>query len=114
MTSIVVLNARPHEQAAELSTLLRQAGFEPLEAPAIEIEPAWDPSEFETARRDLGAGGFDWVVLASQNAGSSLETELRTSRVVCGEATPRPLDAASQFAPRRFSPSAAPPLLGPT
>ncbi len=113
MSALVVLNTRPHEQAAELSTLLRQAGFEPLEAPAIEIEPAWDPFEFETARRDLGAGVFDWVVLASQNAGSSLETELRTSRVVCGEATARALDVTSQFALRRFSASAALHVLGP-
>jgi uroporphyrinogen-III synthase len=109
----VVLNTRPREQAAELSDLLRQAGFEPLEAPAIEIQPAWDPSEFETARRDLGAGVFDWVVLASQNAGSSLTTELRANRVVCGAATARALNVTSEFALRRFSASAALHVLGP-
>jgi uroporphyrinogen-III synthase len=113
VSALVVLNTRPREQAAELSTLLRQAGFEPLEAPAIEIQPAWDPSEFETARRDLGAGVFDWVVLASQNAGNSFKTELRTNRVVCGEATARALEVTSEFALRRFSASAALHVLGP-
>src|SRR5260370_32241204 len=98
MSALVVLNTRPHEQAAELSNLLRQAGFEPLEAPAIEIQPAWDPSEFETARRDLGAGVFHWVVLASQNARISLQTELRTNRVLCGAATARPLAVTLDFA----------------
>ena len=108
-----MLNTRPREQAPELSDLLRQAGFEPVEAPAIEIEPAWDPSEFETARRDLGAGVFDWVVLASQNAGTSLKNELRANRVVCGAATARALDVTSEFALRRFSASAALHVLGP-
>ena len=113
MSALIVLNTRPREQAAELTTLLLQAGYEPLEAPAIEIQPAWDPSEFETARRDLGAGVFDWVVLASQNAGSSLKTELRTNRVVCGAATAHALDVTSEFALRRFSASAALHVLGP-
>jgi uroporphyrinogen-III synthase len=108
-----VLNTRPREQAAELSDLLRHAGFEPLEAPAIEIHAAWDPFEFETARRDLGAGVFDWVVLASQNAGSSLKTELRANKVVCGAATARALDVTSEFALRRFSASAALHVMGP-
>jgi uroporphyrinogen-III synthase len=113
MIARVVLNTRPREQAAELSDLLSQAGFEPIEAPAIEIQPAWDASEFETARRNLGAGVFDWVVLASQNAGSSLQTELRANKVVCGSATARALGVTSEFALRRFSASAALHVLGP-
>src|SRR3977135_4068909 len=104
---MMILNTRPREQAAELSELLKQEGFEPVEAPAIEIQPAWDPSEYEDARRDLGAGVFDWVVLASQNAGSSLEQELRANRVVCGAATARALDVPSEFALRRFSATCA-------
>ena len=108
-----MLNTRPREQAAELSHLLRLAGFEPVEAAATEIQPAWDPTEFETARRDLGAGIFDWVVLASQNAGSSLKTELRANRVVWGAATARALDVTSEFALRRFSAAAALHVLGP-
>ena len=112
MSAPVVLNTRPREQAAELSGLLRLAGFEPVEAPAIEIQPAWDPTEFETARRDLGAGVFDWVVLASQNAGRSLTNELQANRVVCGSATALALGVTWVFALRRFSASAALHLLG--
>jgi uroporphyrinogen-III synthase len=113
MSAPVVLNTRPREQAAELSELLRVAGFEPIEAPAIEIQAAWDPAEFEAARRALAAGVFDWIVLASQNAGSSLKDELRTNRVVCGAATARALGVMSEFGLRRFSASAALRALGP-
>src|SRR5260370_26767573 len=102
MSALVVLNTRPHEQAAELSTLLRQAGFEPLEAPAIEIEPAWDPSEFETARRDLGAGVFEWGVFAAPNSGSPPGNELRTRPRVGGGAPPPPPGVASPFPPAPF------------
>jgi len=38
---VQVLNTRPREQAAELSRLLSQAGFDVVEAPAIVIVPAW-------------------------------------------------------------------------
>jgi uroporphyrinogen-III synthase len=109
----VVLNTRPREQAAELTDLLAQAGFEPLEAPAIEIQPAWEQAELEIARQKLGAGAFDWVVLASQNAGSSLQPELRANRVVCGSATAHALGVTSEFALRRFSAAAALHVLGP-
>lgn len=108
-----MLNTRPRAQTAELSSLLRAAGLEPLEAPAIGIQAAWDPTEFETARRDLGAGMFDWVVLASQNAGSSLSTELHANRVVCGLATAQALGVTSEFALRRFSAGAALHVLAP-
>ncbi len=108
-----MLNTRPREQAVELSELLKQAGFEPVEAPAIEIESAWDPAELETARQDLAAGVFDWVVLASQNAGSSLLSELGATRVLCGSATARALGVTSAFALRRFSAAAALHVLGP-
>jgi uroporphyrinogen-III synthase len=56
---------------------------------------------------------FDWVVLASQNAGNSLKDELRANRVVCGSATARALGVTSEFALRRFSASAALHVLGP-
>jgi uroporphyrinogen III methyltransferase/synthase len=113
VTGGVVLNTRPREQAAELSDLLRRAGFEPLEAPAIETRPAWDPIEFEAARDALTTGAFDWVVLASQNAGRLLEHELHTNRVVCGSSTARALGVTSEFALRRFSASAVLHVLGP-
>lgn len=102
-----MLNTRPREQATELSELLREAGFEPIEAPAIEIQPAWEPAELEAARRGLEVGAFDWVVLASQNAGSLLKSELRLNRIVCGAATGQALGVTSEFALRRFSAAAA-------
>jgi uroporphyrinogen-III synthase/uroporphyrinogen III methyltransferase/synthase len=83
----VVLNTRPRAQAELLSDVLRQAGFEPLEAPAIEIVPVWDTPELAAARRDLQAGLFDWVILPSQNAGRPLVDDLGSARLVCGMAT---------------------------
>jgi uroporphyrinogen-III synthase len=84
-----VLNTRPVEQASELSDLLRAAGFDVVEAPAIAIVPVWDVTSLEQARSQLRGGAFAWVVLASQNAGRGLEDELRAQadRVVCGAAT---------------------------
>src|SRR5207253_2924198 len=81
--SLVVLNTRPREQAAELSGLLEQAGFSAIEAPAIAIMPAWDPVELEAVRRNLQAGAYALVVLASQNGAHGLEAELREVRVMC-------------------------------
>ena len=68
MSGPVVLNTRPREQAAELSELLRQAGYTPLEAPAIETVPAWDPRELSQVVERLRANGYAWAVFASRNA----------------------------------------------
>jgi uroporphyrinogen-III synthase len=105
----IVLNTRPRGQAAELSRLLELAGFSTVEAPAIAIDPAWDPVELDAVRRDLGAGAFTWVVLPSQNAGHGLE--LRTTGVVCGAATARALGIDADVELERFSASAALELL---
>jgi len=105
----LVLNTRPAEQASELSTLLRAAGFGVVEAPAIAIVPAWDAATFESVRRDLRDGVFDWVVVASQNAGHGLESELRSagSRVVCGAATAQALSLSDARVVDRFSATTA-------
>ena len=103
----LVLNTRAQEQAAELSRLLARRGFEPVEAPAIAIVPAWNPVELEAVRRDLRAGRFDWVVLASQNAARGLEPELPAARVVCGAATAQALDILPEIAVDRFSAATA-------
>jgi uroporphyrinogen-III synthase len=108
-----VLNTRAREQAGELSRLLSEAGFEPIEAPAIAVVAAWQPAELESARRDLRAGLFDWVVLPSQNAAGGLEMELRTARVVCGTATAEALGIVAEVAIARFSAAAALDALGP-
>ncbi|HLZ27893.1 MAG TPA: uroporphyrinogen-III synthase [Chloroflexota bacterium] len=103
----LVLNTRPREQAAELSGLLRLAGFNVLEAPAIEPLPAWDPSELAAVRRALAAGAYAWVVLPSQNAGRRLREELTGARVVCGAGSARALGLTATLTLDRYSASAA-------
>jgi uroporphyrinogen-III synthase len=107
MSAPVVLNTRPRDQAAPLSRLLTQAGFEPVDAAAIEIVPAWSFAELESARRELRAGTFDWVILPSQNAGDFLRNDLSTVRVLCGAATAHALKIHSAVALDRFSAAAA-------
>jgi len=102
-----VLNTRPREQAAELSRLLRAAGFDVVEAPAIETVAAWDPAELQAVRDGLAASAYAWVVLASQNAGRGLLAELGTARVVCGAATAQALGLTPTLALVRFSAAAA-------
>jgi len=103
----VVLNTRPREQAAQLTQLLTEAGFEPVEAPAIAIVSGWDDAELESVRSDLEAGVFDWVVLASANAAHRLEAHLSSAQVVCGLATAEALDLKADIALQRFSAAAA-------
>jgi uroporphyrinogen-III synthase len=64
----IVLNTRPREQAAELSALLRAAGYTPLEAPAIETSAAWDERELAHVLGGLRADAYAWVVFSSRNA----------------------------------------------
>jgi len=106
---VKVLNTRPVEQASELSHLLREGGFEPIEAAAIAVIPAWDRAELEAIREDLDNGTFAWVVLPSQNAGRELVADLRETRVriVCGVATAQALGVEASVALRRFSAAAA-------
>jgi uroporphyrinogen-III synthase len=113
MSPRVVLNTRPREQAAELSRLLRRARFSVVEAPAIAVVSAWDPLELDTVRQRLAAGAFDWIVLASQNAGRALRSELRHAarQVVCGSATASALNLIEARTLARFSAGAALELL---
>ncbi len=103
----VVLNTRPRDQAAELSRLLEAAGFLAVEAPAINVVPAWDPAELATVR----AQHYDWTVLASANGGRALD--LRETRVVCGAATARALGLTPEIGLERFSAAAALDVLRP-
>ena len=102
-----MLNTRPREQAAELSRLLSQAGFDVVEAPAIEIVPAWEPTELDSVRDDLAQHAFDWVVLASQNAANGLEDRLRGANLVCGSSTAHALGLTPALQLDRFSATAA-------
>ena len=107
MSRPLVLNTRAQEQAAELSRLLAEAGFEPVEAPAIAVVGAWDAVELEAVRRDLRAGLFDRVVLPSQNAARDLDADLAGARIVCGTATAEALGIVVEVAIARFSAAAA-------
>jgi uroporphyrinogen-III synthase len=110
MSTPVVLNTRAQDQAAELSSLLREAGFDVVEAPAIAIVPAWDPAELGRIRDMLRGAEFDCIVLPSANAGRELVSELRhvQDRVICGTGTARALglDSVAVALPR-FSAAAA-------
>jgi uroporphyrinogen-III synthase len=107
--ALTVLNTRAREQAAELSTLLRAAHFEVIEAPSIAVEPAWDMRELETVRQRLLDADYAWVVLPSQNAAHALIGELRASeaRIVCGNATESAFQLSVEVALERFSAAAA-------
>lgn len=119
MTRPRVLNTRAREQAAELSELLRAAGFESVEAPSIEIAPAWDTAALEPIRAALRAGEYAWIVLASQNAGRYLLEGLAAlgggrgdviqagARIVCGTATAQALDLVPAQSLDHFSAAAA-------
>jgi uroporphyrinogen III methyltransferase/synthase len=60
-----VFVTRTRAQAGRLAQLLREAGAEPLEFPAIRIVP---PSSFEAVDEAIRAMDADWVVFASTNA----------------------------------------------
>jgi uroporphyrinogen-III synthase len=56
---------RPEEHAAGLSDALRAAGIEPLEIPAVAIEPpaSWQPLDDALRRIDR----YDWLLLTSRS-----------------------------------------------
>jgi uroporphyrinogen-III synthase len=120
MSGPIVLNTRPREQAAELSELLRQAGYTPVEVPAIETVPAWKADELSAVLRRLRAHEYAWAVFASRNAvryflaglaevGGSPE-DLRSLQLLTGTGTADELRAhglASSRTLERFSAAAA-------
>jgi uroporphyrinogen-III synthase len=59
-----VLVTRPQEQASRLSAALAARGAQPIEAPAIRIEP---PESWEEMDAAITRGGYDWVVFTSAN-----------------------------------------------
>ena len=69
----VVLNTRPADQSAELSALLRAAGFEPLEVPLVDIAP--EP-EGLARLRGLKPSGFTGIFLSSPNGLRQMAAEL--------------------------------------
>ena len=57
---------RPKEQAAALAALIRKAGGEPLEIPALEIRELPDLHAFFSVADRLDS--FDWAIFVSRNA----------------------------------------------
>jgi uroporphyrinogen-III synthase len=96
-----VLNTRAREQAADLSRLLEEAGFLAVEAPAIAIVDAWQPDELARVQQRA----YDWIVLASPNAGRRLD--LTRGRVICGTSTASTLGVSAEIALERFSAATA-------
>jgi uroporphyrinogen-III synthase len=117
MTRPVVLNTRARDQAAELTTLLRAAGYSVLEIPAIEVSAAWDPLELSAIAEAARADAYAWLVLISQNAArflaQGLGGQLPRTNILCGRATAQALDIDAAQTLERFSASAALAVLSP-
>jgi uroporphyrinogen-III synthase len=65
-----VLITRPEGHNGGFAARLREIGVEPVEVPAVRIEP---PASFEDLDRAVaGLDGFDWILLTSQNAAAAL------------------------------------------
>ncbi len=111
MRRAVVLNTRPYAQADELSTLLRNSGFDVLEAPAVEVVPAWDAAELARVSDGLANGAYAWVVLQSINAAAGLP--LQSVNVLCGAATAHALGLEPARSLERFSAAIALQVLQP-
>lgn len=69
----VVINTRPEDQSAELTVLLRAAGFEPVEVPMVDIVP--DEEGLARLRR-LQPNGFTGIFLSSPNGLRHMESGL--------------------------------------
>ena len=61
-----ILITRPRAQADEFAAKLRNAGFEPVYFPVIEIKPVEDNIALERALSKLGC--YEWIVFTSVNA----------------------------------------------
>jgi uroporphyrinogen-III synthase len=61
-----VLVTRSRSQAASFAAALRQAGFEPIFLPVIEIRPMDDYTALDRALEKLAC--YDWVIFTSVNA----------------------------------------------
>jgi uroporphyrinogen-III synthase len=109
---LVVGNTRPLDQAAELSELLREAGFVPLDVPAIQVLPLHAP-DLARIRQRVAAGEYAWLILPSRNAATFLaadvavESLFQSVRVLCGSATAASLGVHAAETLDHFSAAAA-------
>lgn len=63
-----VLIPRNGSWGERVSSLVTDAGFEPLVLPLITVAPATDQDALRVQLDDLGAGRFDWLVVTSQSS----------------------------------------------
>ncbi|WP_153502920.1 uroporphyrinogen-III synthase [Cumulibacter manganitolerans] len=63
-----VLVPRTKEQAAGMSSQLREHGAIPVEVPTIAVEPPRTPAQMERAIKGLVNGRYSWIVFTSTNA----------------------------------------------
>jgi len=63
---IRVLITRPRKQAGDFAATLREAGFEPVFFPVIEIQPLRENPALDSALGNIGQ--YDWIVFTSANA----------------------------------------------
>ena len=110
-----VLVTRPADQARELATKLRDAGYEPVLTPTVAVEAVTDLARLDVALQNLKA--YRWVILASANAAGVVAERagaLQGSRwgvagteIVTGPAGARVLKAVGLRAGRVISPFSA-------
>lgn len=117
---VLVANLRPADQALEFTRALRERGLDVLEAPALQLEAAYDLREMATVHDALARGGFEWAVFPSANAVRFFQQGLATAggsmllltscKVLAGSATAEALKDARVSNVRvltRFSAQAA-------
>ncbi len=73
-----VLVTRPAHQSAEFAQILRDAGAEPVLAPAIQLVPPDDPAAAERAAGR--AADYSWIVFTSANGVRAFFDKLRARR----------------------------------
>jgi uroporphyrinogen-III synthase len=76
-----IVNTRAPHQAADLDTLLRARGAQPVPYPCIDVAPPEDTTPLDEALRAAADGRFDWLVLTSENTVIALERRLRSLRI---------------------------------
>lgn len=86
-----ILVTRPERDAGALPSLLREAGAEAIEAPAIVILPAEDPKPLDDALQDVVDGEYEWIVLTSPAGVEAIDARL----VELGIAPPLPVKVAT-------------------
>jgi uroporphyrinogen III methyltransferase/synthase len=74
-----IVVTRAAEQAAMLTSALRELGADPIELPAIEIRPPGDPAPLDAAIAHLG--DYDWLIFTSINGVRFFLERLDASRL---------------------------------